>query len=109
MPNLRDVHNGEVKVVRAFLVGLVECGGREGVPTPRRTRPVTLGCSKNLHDERRCPAAIETERGRAELHLHQIAIVQNLQEACRVHVQRRPSNFLCVRDGKYLRWVVFTP
>ena len=66
--------HGEVKVARAFLVELVECGAREGVPTPRRTRPGPLGCSKNLHDERRCPAAIETERGRAELHLHQIAM-----------------------------------
>ena len=75
MPNLRDARHGEVKVVRVFLVGLVECGGCEGVPTPRQTRPVPLGRRTYLHDERRCPGAIETERARAELHLHQIAIV----------------------------------
>ena len=74
MPNLQDARKGEVKVARVFLVGLVGCGGREGVPTPRQTRPVRLGCSTYLHDERRCPEGIETERARAELHLHQIAI-----------------------------------
>jgi len=84
MPNLRDARNGEVKVIRVFLVGLVECGGREGVPAPRQMRPrvpaprqmrpVPSGCSTYLLHERRCPAAIETERARAELHLHQIAM-----------------------------------
>ena len=73
-PNLRDARKGEVKVVRVFLVGLVECGGCEGVPTPRQTRPVPLGRRTYLHDERRCPAGIETEHARAELQLHQIAM-----------------------------------
>ena len=76
MPNLRDARHGEVKVARVFLVGLVGCGGCEGVPIPRQTRPVRSGRSTYLHDERRCPGAIETERARAELHLHQIAMIR---------------------------------